>query len=112
MPARIDDIIKNRVVQQWLGGEARDKIASDLQIGAGTVSNIISEFKIGLEELDFDSIRQLALEIRKQQLNWSDLGSHFRLYNFIKSGASEEKIESFITNISSNDVPPKESLSL
>ena len=58
--------------------------------------------------MDFDSIRQLALEIRKQQLNWSDLASHTRLYNyFIKSGAAENKIESFIRKISSSYIPPE-----
>jgi hypothetical protein len=106
MPPQIQEVIRIRVVQQWLGGEARDKIASDLQIGAGTVSNIVSEFKIGLENSEFDSIRQLALEIRRQQLNWSDLASHFRLYNYlVKSGAVEDKIESFIDNVNSGNLP-------
>jgi hypothetical protein len=41
MPAPIDEIIKRRVVQQWLSGEVRDKIASDNNIGAGTVSSIV-----------------------------------------------------------------------
>jgi hypothetical protein len=108
----INDIIKKRVVQQWLGGEARDKIASNLQIGEGTVSGIVSEFKIGLENSEFDSIRQLALEIRKQQLSWPDLSSHFRLSNFIKSSASEDKAELFITNVSSDDVPPERIIEL
>jgi hypothetical protein len=55
--------------------------------------------------LDFDSIRQLALEARKHGLNWSDLATHFRLYNyFIKSGAAEDRIESFIANVSRADV--------
>jgi hypothetical protein len=108
MPSPIDELVKRRrVIEKWIDGFPRDKIASDLQIGAGTVSGIVSEFKIGLENSEFDSIRQLALEIRKQQLNWSDLASQYRLFNFIKSGASEEKVESFITNVSSNDVPPK-----
>jgi hypothetical protein len=58
--------------------------------------------------LDFDSIRQLSIEIRKQGLNWSDLVSHFRLLNFIrKLGASEEKVESFIDNINSSTLPPE-----
>lgn len=58
--------------------------------------------------MDFDSIRQLALEIRKQGLNWSDLASHFRLYNyFIKSGAAEEQIEEFVTNVHLSDIPPE-----
>jgi hypothetical protein len=73
----------------------------------------VSNYKVGLETLDFDSIRQLALEIRKQQLNWSDLGSRFRLYNyFIKSGATEDKIESFIDNISSSNIPPEKVIEL
>jgi hypothetical protein len=112
MPSPIDELVRRRVIEQWINGFPRDKIASDLQIAAGTVSNIISEFKIGLESSEFDSIRQLALEIRKQQLNWSDLASHFRLSNFIKSGASEEKVESFITNVGTGDVPPNEIIEL
>jgi uncharacterized protein (UPF0335 family) len=112
MPPPVDELVRRRVIEQWINGFPRDKIASDLQIGTGTVSNIISEFKIGLESSEFDSIRQLALEIRKQGLNWSELASHFKLYNYIKSGASEEKVESFITNISTGDVPPDKVIEL
>ena len=114
MPAAIDESIKRKVIQQWITGESRDKIAEDNNIGAGTVSSVISNYKVGLGALDFDSIRQLALEIRKQGLNWSDLASHFRLYNYLirKSGASEEKVESFITNVSSNDIPPERIIEL
>ena len=111
MPAAIDESIKRKVIQQWITGESRDKIAEDNNIGAGTVSSIISNYNVGLGALDFDSIRQLALEIRKQQLNWSDLGSHFRLFNFfIESGAAEDKIESFIDNISSSNLPPEKAV--
>src|SRR5919197_4422906 len=108
MPAPIDESIKRRVIQQWFNGFPRDKIAEDNNIGAGTVTSIVNYHKIGLEELDFDSVRELSLEIRKQGLNWSDLGSHFRLLNFIrKSGATEDKVESFISNVSSNYIPPE-----
>jgi hypothetical protein len=34
MPAPIDEIVKRRVVQQWLAGEAREKITADNDIGA------------------------------------------------------------------------------
>jgi hypothetical protein len=111
MPAAIDESIKRKVIQQWISGESRDKIAAENNIGAGTVTNIISNYKVGLEK--FDSIRQLSIEIRKQGLNWSDLASHIRLYNYlIKSGASEEKVESFVDNISSCSLPPRKSLNL
>jgi hypothetical protein len=113
MPAPINDIIKKRVVQQWLGGEARDKIASDLQIGAGTVSNIVSDFKNHLQGSDIDSIRELAAEARKQKFTLNDLAAHMRLHNFFdKSGASEERVESFITNVSSNDISPERIIEL
>jgi hypothetical protein len=65
MPAPINETVKRQVVQEWLSGEARAKIASDLQIGPGSVPSIIANYRAGLGTLDFDSIRQLALEIRK-----------------------------------------------
>ena len=113
MPSPINELVRRKVIEQWINGFPRDKIASDLQIGNGTVSGIVSDFKKGLDNSEFDSIRQLALEIRKQQLNWSDLASHFRLYNYLtKSGASEEKVESFITNVSTAEVPPERIIEL
>jgi vacuolar-type H+-ATPase subunit I/STV1 len=46
-------------------------------------------------------------------LNIADLASHARLYNyFIKSGAAEDKIESFIANVSSSDVSPEKVIEL
>jgi hypothetical protein len=106
MPAPINEITKRRVVQQWLCGESRTKIAIDNNIGEGTVSSIVSEFKIGLDNAEFDSARELALVAKKQGLNLSELSSNFRLHYFIrKSGAAEDKIESFITNVNSGYIP-------
>jgi Helix-turn-helix domain len=52
MPAAIDESIKRKVIQQWISGESRDKIAAENNIGAGTVTNIISNYKVGLEKFD------------------------------------------------------------
>ena len=107
MPPPIQEIIRRRVIEQWLSGESRDKIASDLQIGAGTVSSIVSDFKKNLQNPDLDSARELAIDAKRQGLSLSDLAPHFRLHNyFIKSGAAEDKIESFVDNISSCNLPP------
>ena len=96
------------MIKQWILGFPRDTIAQQNNIGVGTVSSIIANYKVGLEELDFDSIRQLAVEARQHGWNLADLASHARLYNyFINSGATEDKIESFIAKVSSNDIPPK-----
>ena len=60
MPAPITDITKKRVVQQWLSGDSRSKIAIDNNLGEGTVSSIVNYYKIGLDSSEFDSARQLA----------------------------------------------------
>ena len=113
MPAPINETVKTRVIQQWLSGESRSKIAIDNNIGEGTVSSIISYFKLGLDQSEFDSVRELALQAKKQGLNLSDLASNFRLHNFIKeSGAAEDKIESFIANVVLVMFPPKISFSM
>ena len=61
MPAAIHSQVKKQVVNQWLAGDSRDKIAADNHIGAGTVSNIINEWKKGVQDSDFESVRELAI---------------------------------------------------
>src|SRR5919202_4258576 len=100
-----DEQKRGNVVSDWILGFPRDTIAEHNNIGAGTVSSIIANYKVGLEEMDFDSIRQLAVEARQQGWNFTDLASHARLYNyFLKSGAAENKTESFIAKVGSGDV--------
>ena len=50
MPAPIDKIVKRRIVQQWLAGEALEKIIADNDIAAGTVSIIVDDYKQGSNE--------------------------------------------------------------
>ena len=113
MPAQIDEVVKRRVIQQWLAGEAREKIFADNDIGAGTVSIIVDDYKIGLDNFDLDSFRELILEAKKRGMSTSDLASFFRLYNFFRnSRAKENEVESFIANINSGYIPPGKSIEL
>jgi len=113
MPAPIDEIVKRRVVQQWLAGEAREKIIADNDIAAGTVLIIVDEYKVGLDNFELDSFRELTIQARKRGISSSDLASFFRLYNFFRgSGAKENEIESFITNINSGYITPGKAIEL
>jgi vacuolar-type H+-ATPase subunit I/STV1 len=77
------------------------------------VSGIVSDFKNNLQGSDIDSVRELAVEAKKQGFALSDLAPHIRLHNFIrKSGAAEEKVESFIDNINSSNSPPERIIEL
>jgi hypothetical protein len=77
-------------MQQWLSGKARDKIAADNNIGSGMVTSVIDNYKIGLDNLDFGSFRELMVEAKKQGLTPSDLASHVRLYNYLSSRGQQK----------------------
>jgi hypothetical protein len=66
MPAAIDVQVKKQVINQWLSGDSRARIAVDNGIGAGTVSNIINEWKKGVEDSDYESVRELTVPLKKQ----------------------------------------------
>jgi hypothetical protein len=113
MPAPTDEIVKRRVVQLLFSGKVRDRIVADNNTGAGTVSSIVDDYKIGLDNLDLDSFRELMVEAKKRDMTPSDLASHVRLFNYlVKSGANENEIESFITNINSGYIPPGKAIDL
>jgi hypothetical protein len=52
MPPLIDEQTRGNVIREWILGFPRDTIAQHNGIGTGTVSNIIANYKAGLEELD------------------------------------------------------------
>ena len=108
MPAAIDTQVKKQVINQWLSGDSRDRIAADNGIGAGTVSNIINEWKKGVEDSDYDSVRELAVYSKKEGFGLSDIASSIRLNNYIqKLGANQDQIESFIANLANSPEPEK-----
>ena len=108
MPAAIDTQVKKQVINQWLAGDSRDRIAADNDIGAGTVSNIINEWKKGVEDSDYDSLRELAVYSKKEGFGLSDIASSVRLSNYIqKLGANQDQIESFIANLANSPEPEK-----
>ena len=107
MPATIDSQVKKQVIKQWLSGDSRDKIATDNGIGAGTVTNIINEWKKGVQDSEYQSVRDLAA--------YCELASRFRLYNYInKLGVNEDDIESFIVHCmnGANGLPPEKIIDL
>lgn len=100
MPPSIDNLVKGQVIQDWLSGSSRDEIAIKNRVGAGTVSNIISQFKSGLENYDYKSIRELAVQLKKEGLTYAQIFSVHRRHNYIeKLGANDEEIESLIANL-------------
>jgi hypothetical protein len=102
MKESIPTHIKEEAVRKWLSGEQRDKIASDMSMGAGTVSNIISEWKEEIGIPTADTLRVLATELKRLNINALQCAKGYRLLNIINNlgvQEEEENIESFLTQI-------------
>jgi hypothetical protein len=66
MPAAINEHTRKQVIQQWISGDTRDKIAIDNGIGEGTVSGIVNDWKRGLEDSEYESARNLAVDSKNK----------------------------------------------
>ena len=72
------------------------------------MSNIINEWKKGIEDSDYDSVRELAVYSKKVGFALSDIASSIRLSKYIqKLGANQDQIESFIANLANSPEPGK-----
>ena len=60
---------KMEIITRWLKGEQRDKIASAMGLGAGTISAIISEWKAEIGIPNANTLRQFSTELRNVHTN-------------------------------------------
>jgi transcriptional regulator with XRE-family HTH domain len=67
MGSKITREIRLQAIRKWLEGKTRDQIAGELEIGAGTVSEIIKEYRRG--DLDADLLREVALNLKNSGLD-------------------------------------------
>jgi hypothetical protein len=112
MRSQVPIHIKEEVIRKWLNGEQRDKIASDMSIGAGTVTKTISEWKEEISIPTADTLRFLATELKRLNINASQCAKGYKLLKIINNlGAQEEDIEPFLTQIYnlciSKNIPPE-----
>jgi hypothetical protein len=100
MPPSLHQSVKDRVIRLWFSGETRKNIATECQIGAGSVTNIVEEWTKGLEASDLRWIRELAVQLKKEGTTLAEFTSIYRRHKFIKKlGANENQIESLIVNL-------------
>jgi DNA-binding NarL/FixJ family response regulator len=62
---QITNDMKDEVIRLYLQGLSRNDIASTCGVGEGTVSNIIDEWKRSLDIPDVQSLRDLAVNLKK-----------------------------------------------
>ena len=84
MADRISQEIKAKVIKEWLTGKSRNEIADETNIADGSVSSIISEWKKGLQDPQYQDVRELAVQAKRLGMSLTDCAASFRLFNFLK----------------------------
>src|SRR5687768_3513475 len=65
MPAKIPESLRSAVIQRWLQGVERDKIAFEFGISGGAVTNIVNAWRQAIDFPVADELRELAVNLRK-----------------------------------------------
>ena len=100
MVATIPRSIKIKVLNEWLQGNTRAKIARDNGISVGTVTDIHQQARNN-DIPDIDLMRALASKLNKESLDLNHFASSFRLKKVLdRIGVPEEKLESLLEEIS------------
>ena len=68
MQPRVTQAVKTTVIEDWLRGLSRDTIAAKHGLSAGTVTNTIRKWRLGLDEAVADELREFALALRKLRI--------------------------------------------
>jgi hypothetical protein len=79
MPSKLPDNFKSLVIQQWLAGVQRDKIAADNGLSAGAVTNIVNEWRSTLGFYAADALRELSVTLKKIGITPAQCAIGFRV---------------------------------
>jgi len=90
--------IKVQVLYQWIQGIPRDKIAENNDIGRGTVTNIIEQFKRTVPDIDL--MRETSLQIKKEDIGIFSFAASLRLRRLLEDlEITEDQIEDFLEEL-------------
>ena len=100
MPSRLPENIKTLVIQQWLKGEQRDKIAVENGVSAGAVTDTVNQWRQALGFSSADELRDLAVTLKKIGITPAQCAEGFRVAMKVnRLGVKEDSFESFVTDI-------------
>lgn len=100
MPARLPNISKSIVIQQWLQGIPRDTIANNNGVSAGAVTNTVNEWRQQLGFSVVDELRELAITLKKIGITPAQCAVGCRVAMIMLNlGVKEDSFEEFISGV-------------
>jgi hypothetical protein len=99
MPIKLPENVRSLVIQQWLEGKQRDKIAVDNGLSAGAVTNIVISWRQALGFAAADELRDLAVTVKKVGITPAQCAVGFRVAMMMnRLGIKEDSFESFMSD--------------
>jgi hypothetical protein len=100
MPSKLLDNIKSLVIQQWLAGTQRDKIAVENGLSAGAVTNIVNEWRQALGFYAAEALRDMSVTLKKIGITPAQCAIGFRVAMILnRLAVKEENFESFMSDV-------------
>ena len=100
MNNKISEEMKDEVIRLYLQGESRNDIARTCGLGEGTVSNIEDEWNRSLGIPDVQSLRDLAVNLKRCGIDAVQCAQGLRTLNIMKKlGINQNQIESFMREV-------------
>jgi hypothetical protein len=100
MPAKLHNGIKWNVIQHWLEGYPRNTVAAKFNISAGSVSNIIDEWRNAVGPELANIVRDLSVTLKKLGMSPAQFSTAMRIRNlFDMMGYDERSAEIFLTEV-------------
>jgi hypothetical protein len=84
MPARISESVKRSVIWEYMRGTGRDKNESKNGLSGRAVTNIINEWKIGLDQHEVKDMRDLNVSLKELRIKAPQCASGFSLSDTAK----------------------------
>ena len=100
MRIQIAEHIKSAVIDAWMMGKSRDKIASEFNISTGSVSNIIEQWQNRIGVFDANNLRELGIALKKAGMTPVQCANGLRINNIINQlGIDEDHLHDFVKNL-------------
>ena len=92
--------VKSAVIDAWMMGKARDKIALEFTISTGTISNIIEQWQNKIGVYDAKNLRDLGVALKKAKITPLQCVDGLRITNIITQlGINEDHLIDFLQNL-------------
>ena len=100
MPAKLPESLKSGVIQQWLKGVERDRIALGNGLSAGAVTNIVNEWRQAIDFPVADELRELAVTLKKIGITPGECAIGCRTSMMLnRVGVGNDQLQSFLSDV-------------